>query len=57
MKDLDGWRDTYGDDYQRFREYFLPKDDGHAAERAIEHIFFGKKDNSAEPAESDGPAA
>jgi len=72
VKDLDSWRDTYGADYQRFREYFLPKDDGHAAERAIECIFFGKKDSSAgaatsdrlstsaeggAPAESDGPAA
>lgn len=39
VKELDGWFDTYGADYEEFRAEFVPKDDGHAAERAIERIF------------------
>lgn len=40
---LDEWDSKYGEAYKKFREQFLPKDDGHAAERAIEHIFFNNK--------------
>ena len=41
VADLDGWQDAYGRDYERFRAEFCPKDDGHAAERVIERVFFG----------------
>lgn len=44
MKGLESWSDTYGEAYQGFRTRFCPKDDGHAAERAIDHIFFGADD-------------
>lgn len=37
--DLDKWHTRFDSEYQKFRAYFLPQDDGHAAERAIEHIF------------------
>lgn len=39
VRGIDGWDETYGKDYEEFRATFLPKDDGHAAERAIERIF------------------
>lgn len=39
LKDIDDWDNRYGAAYVKFRDYFLPKDDGHAAERAIDRIF------------------
>lgn len=39
VQQLNSWQTNYGKEYKRFRKYFLPKDDGHAAERAIERIF------------------
>lgn len=37
--DLPAYEDRYGADYAAFREKFCPKDDGHAAERVIKHVF------------------
>lgn len=44
IEELDAWDDTYGKQYENFRKEFCPMDDGHAAERAIDHIFFGVDD-------------
>ena len=39
IQQLDTWQENYGEAYQKFRKYFLPKDDGYASQRAIAHIF------------------
>lgn len=40
VQDLPNYEDKYGEDYAAFREKFCPKDDGHAAERVIQKVFF-----------------
>lgn len=40
VKDLPNYDEKYGKDYAAFRQTFCPKDDGHAAERVIEKVFF-----------------
>ena len=39
VRGIGDWDEAFGKDYEEFRATFLPKDDGHAAERAIERIF------------------
>ena len=50
VKDLDSWYDTYGDAYEDFRATYCPLDDGHAAERAIERIFFPQDQSTSDEA-------
>ncbi len=47
IKEIDQWDATYSEAYADFREMFCPQDDGHAAERAIERIFFPEEKASA----------
>lgn len=39
---LEGWDTRYGEAYAQFRQTYCPKDDGHATERVINRVFFGK---------------
>ena len=39
LKDPQGYWGAFGEKYDRFVERFCPKDDGHAAERVIDHIW------------------
>lgn len=40
VQDLPNYDEKYGEGYAAFREKFCPKDDGHAAERVIQKVFF-----------------
>lgn len=40
VQDLPNYEAKYGKGYAAFREKFCPKDDGHAAERVIQKVFF-----------------
>lgn len=40
VQDLPNYEAKYGEGYAAFREKFCPKDDGHAAERVIQKVFF-----------------
>ena len=56
VKDIAHWNATYGEAYADFRDTFCPQDDGHAAERAIERIFFSEEKVDGGRADK-GPAA
>ncbi len=40
VKSLPDYEREYGEGYAAFRQKFCPKDDGHAAERVIQNVFF-----------------
>lgn len=37
---IDLWYDEYGESYAAFRDTYCPLDDGHAAERVVQRVFF-----------------